>query len=171
MKIKGENIPDGYLIKRFLPANYCDIFSYTCKTSKIITPDDVQVAFWTVQPAWIQKLFKIRNILVKPFGLKGEENNIQGFEDCIRNSGNYRFISVPAKSESETVLCLDDKHLRAYLSVHINEIANSNRIIEAITLVQFKNLLGYIYFYSIAPFHNIIVKKMLEYTVNQLVKE
>ena len=90
------------------------------ETGKEIIPDDIMVDFWTDFPCWINALFKLRNILVKFVGLKVAENdNLKEFEKCIRTGKTYNFASVPAKNGNETVLLLSDKHLDAYLSVHV----------------------------------------------------
>ena len=120
------------------------------------------VNFWTDFPRWIDVLFKLRNALVKFVGLKGSENdNVEELEKCIRTGKTYNFVSVPAKSDNETVLLLSDKHLDAYISVHV-ENGKEHKIISAITLVHFKNRLGRVYFFLIRPFHGAIVKSMLK---------
>jgi hypothetical protein len=131
----------------------------------MITADDIQVAFWTVKPKWLKNLYCIRNTLVKPFGLKGDENkNAEEIERCIREGTSSGLMSVSDKSENETVLYLSDKHLSAHLSVYIENEGNE-QIVNAITLVQFHNWLGYTYFYVICPFHHIVVRKMLKHAI------
>lgn len=160
-----KNVPQKALVNKYLPVNYKDIFECTIENAPMITADDIQVAFWTVNPKWLENLYRIRNTLVKPFGLKGDENrNREEIERCISEGGNYGLMSVPDKSENETVLYLSDKHLSAHLSVYI-EYEGNKQIISVITLVKFHNWLGYTYFYAICPFHHIVVRKMLKYAV------
>lgn len=163
--IQKKNIPLEALVNKYLPVNYKDIFECVVENAPPITADDIQVAFWTVNPKWLENLFRIRNTLVKPFGLKGDENrNTEEIERCIREGSNYSLMSVPDKSENETVLYLSDKHLSAYLSVYIEHEENK-QIISVITLVKFNNWLGYTYFFAICPFHHIVVRKMLKHAV------
>lgn len=172
MKIKkGKEIPQDLLVVKYLPVNYSDI--YTCETDSrvVVTPDDIMTSFWTDTPKWINNLFKLRNTLVKPFGLKVDSGkDFQQLEECIRTGGSFSFISVSDKSPNETVLCLTDKHLTAYLSVNIKNNDEKDEV-GLITLVNFHNKLGYIYFYTIYPFHHIVVRKMLKSTLKKLLNK
>lgn len=149
--------------------DYKDIYECVVTNVNSITPDDVQVVFWTARPKWLSSLFRLRDLIVKPFGLKGgEEKNTNKIEQCIRSGSTYNFISIPEKSENETVLCLNDKHLKAHLSVYMEQPIENKQKVSIITLVQFHNWLGYAYFYTIYPFHHIVVKKMFEDTLKNL---
>ncbi len=170
MKIKKSNIPVDSLINKYQPYDYRDSFECLYTTDKSITPDDIQVTFWTDMPAFVKALFKLRNILVKPFGLKSDQKNkLEEFETRIRSGGNYKYVSVPDKTPSETILCLDDKHLRAYLSVHVESLGNNTYKARCITIVQFKYWFGKAYFYVICPFHYIVVKATFKYAMKKLV--
>ncbi|MFV0537523.1 MAG: DUF3788 family protein [Dysgonomonas sp.] len=120
MKVKKVEIPKDSLVNTFLPANYSDAFSCNFNTAKDITADDIQVAFWTKWPKWIERLFKIRNFIVKVVGLKGDSSNSEIIEDCIRNNKEYKEFSVICKSQNETLIKLSDKHLDAYMSVYLS---------------------------------------------------
>ncbi|MCD7963643.1 MAG: DUF2867 domain-containing protein [Rikenellaceae bacterium] len=70
--------------------------------------------------ACIKTLFNIRNTLVKPFGIRTENNfDPKAVENCIRHGEACGLFSVTGKSPCETVLCLDDKHLTAFISVYM----------------------------------------------------
>lgn len=171
MNVKKGNICPNSLVNKYLPIDYSDVYVCTVQDGENITPDDVQVAFWTDNPKWVDNLFKLRNWIVKPFGLQqGEGKNVQKFEECVRNGGKFSFISISDKSPEETILCLTDKHLTAYLSVYIEDLEDNQRMIYTATLVNFHNKLGYLYFYTIYPFHHIVVKKILESTIKKLLK-
>ncbi|MFV0417301.1 MAG: DUF2867 domain-containing protein [Dysgonomonas sp.] len=171
MNVRKGNIPQNSLVNKDLAVDYSDVYFCTVLGGLNITPDDIQVAFWTDSPKWVDNLFKLRNWIVKPFGLQqGEGKNAQKFEECIRTGGKLSFVSVPDKSPNETILCLTDKHLTAYLSVYIEDMEDDKRTIYLATLVNFHNMLGYIYFYTIYPFHHIVVKKILERTIKKLLK-
>lgn len=167
---KRKDIPQPSLANNY-KFDYKDAYECVVANTKSITPDDIQIAFWTIKPKWLNTLFKLRNLLVKPFGLKGEDKNENNkFEQCIRNGTTNNLMSVVAKSENETVLCLNDKHLKAYLSVYIEKFSTDNQKISIITLVEFHNWLGYVYFYAIYPFHHIVVRSMLRNTLNRLLE-
>ena len=168
-KIEKNVILSDSLIGNYLPADYSDVYACEFNSEKEIVPDDIMVCFWTDFPAWIKALFKLRNFMVKFVGLKGSEGyNLKEFEKCIRTGEPYSFASVPAKSENETVLLLTDKHLNAYISVHV-ESRKEYKMVSTVTLVHFKNKLGHIYFFVIRPFHGLIVKSMLKRAVNKIV--
>lgn len=174
MKIQDIEILKGSLISGYLPADYNDVYSSTIKNGENITADDIQIAFWTEKPKWIERLFDIRNCIVKPFGLKSgkeEEVTLNDFKESIKNGTECGLASVPAKSANETVICLKDKHLNAYMSVFITEPVNNVRNVYTSTVVHFNNRLGYVYFYVIMPFHCIVVKKMMSYTLKKFTAE
>jgi hypothetical protein len=169
MKVKKSKIPSGSLTENFLPADYSDVYACVTNNLKEIIPDDIMVNFWTNFPRWINALFKLRDFLVKFVGLKGSESdNVNELEKCIRTGETYEFVSVPAKNGNETVLLLSDKHLNAYVSAHV-ESKEGHKTISAITLVNFKNKLGRIYFFFIRPFHGLIVKSLLKRSINNVV--
>ena len=168
LKVKKSTIPSGSLTEKYLPADHSDVYAYVTNAGKEINPDDIMVNFWTDFPRWITALFKLRDFLVKFVGLRGSDSdNVKELENCIRTGETYDFVSVPAKSDNETVLLLSDKHLDAYLSVHV-ESREGHKTISAITLVNFKNKLGRFYFFVIRPFHGMIVKSLLKRSVNKL---
>jgi len=167
MKVTKSVIPSGSLIEKYLPTDYSDVYACEVGFEKEIIPDDIMVNFWTDFPSWINGLFKLRNFLVKFVGLKGTKNsNIKEFEKSIRRGETYNFVSVPAKSNNETILLLSDKHLNAYLSVHIKS-EEVRKTISAITLVNFNNKFGRLYFFVIRPFHGLIVKSLLKRSVKK----
>jgi hypothetical protein len=169
MKVNKSTIPSGSLIEEYLPADYSDVYACEVNSRKEIIPDDIMVNFWTDFPSWINGLFRLRNFLVKFVGLKGAENdNVKEFEQSIRTGETYDFVSVPAKSDNETVLLLSDKHLNAYISVHI-ESEEEHKTISAITLVNFNNKLGRFYFFVIRPFHGLVVKSLLKRSVSKII--
>ena len=167
MKVIKSIIPLGSLIEKYLPTDHSDVYACEVNFGKEIIPDDIMVNFWTDFPSWINGLFKLRNFLVKLLGLKGTENcNIKEFEKSIRTGETYNFVSVPAKSNNETVLLLSDKHLNAYISAHIKS-EEEHKTISVITLVNFNNKLGRFYFFVIRPFHGLIVKSLLKRSVKK----
>lgn len=169
MKIRKAQILKTDLIHQYQPANFTECLQCTFNSKKKINADDIMVAFWTVSPKWVDKLFSLRDILVKPFGLKGgNKPNKQELEKSIRTGGTYGFMSISAKSEQETILCANDKHLEMYLSIKVEELNESDKRVTASTLVNFHNLLGRAYFFCIYPFHCIIVKAMLKSVLKRL---
>lgn len=169
IKVKKANISSEFIINKYLPANYSDTFECIAPLPDEVTPDDLLIAFWGMDKGWVDSLFKLRNALVKPLGLKsGDKDRGLGMAECIRKGGSYSFASVTDKSANETVISLNDKHLKAYLSANISEAENNRKRISLITVVHFHNWLGYVYFYAIMPFHGLVVKEVLKESVKKL---
>lgn len=168
MKVRKATIPEGAKILNFFPANYSDTFVCTINAdNNSLTAVELQVSFWTIKPKWIQWLFDLRNILVKPFGLKSGDEDQEQFIKCIREGGECGMANIPYSSPTETILCLNDKHLKAYLSVYLTDSRNGKRDIYCTTLVQYHNTLGKAYFFVISPFHMIVVKQMMKFILNE----
>jgi len=166
MKVSRANIPSGSLIRKYLPVNYSDVYACSIPDTLEITPDDLMVAFWTKSPDWVENLFKIRNNMVRIFGLKGDRLDREILEKNLRSGTSYEFFSVLEKSDQETVLKLIDSHLDAIMSVYIEEDSErETKKVYLITLVKMHNLLGRVYFYTICPFHHMVVKSMLKHTL------
>ncbi|MBD3906454.1 DUF2867 domain-containing protein [Chryseobacterium muglaense] len=129
----------------------------------------MQIAFWDLEKSWINRLFQFRNMLVKPFGLKtSKKQNISNIAECIKYSGSHHIVSD--KSPQETILLLNDKHLKAYISISIANTEQQLKRITICTVVHFHNLFGYLYFHLIDIFHNLVVKNMLKKAVKSNLK-
>ncbi len=167
MKTVKTDIPGSSLAQGLLPVDYTDAFRCTAPAGTAdFSADDLQVAFWTGMPRWVDGMMKLRDLLVKPFGLKGGEGgSVAEMEQCIRSGGTLGLFSVAAKNGNETVVLLTDKHLSAWMSAMID-----GRDIYAITLVKYNNRLGRAYFFVIGPFHKIIVRSALASAVRRLLK-
>lgn len=158
MKIRKSELPRQSQAACYLPVDFHDCFTYATDRAQALTPDDLMVAFWTTRPKWLATLFKIRNILVRPFGLKSGKADAGELEKAIRNGRDYQLMSVVEKTPRETIISLEDKHLKAWFSVYIEGTESSNIYLS--TLVKFHNRLGVAYFLVIRPFHAMIVKRI-----------
>jgi hypothetical protein len=116
----------------------------------------------------VRALFRLRDFLVRFVGLQGSEGiELDKFREAILRGGSHHFMSVPSKNDHETVVQLSDKHLDAWLSIHVadgngsRDGAGSVKTVSAFTVVRFHHRLGRVYLFLIRPFHTIIVKTML----------
>lgn len=107
-------------------------------------------------PGWVNALGKLRDLLVKPFGLK-TENDIK-----TEQAGNHEFDFAPVlyQNNQEIVMGMNDKHLYFRLSVLKIVQQNSSQVFLT-TVVRFNNLGGRIYFTLIRLFHGLIVRTIL----------
>ncbi|WP_165040674.1 DUF2867 domain-containing protein [Dysgonomonas sp. ZJ709] len=160
MKVSRTSIVADDLIFKYLPSSYKESFYCEVPHCDNLTADDLQVDFWTDLPKWIGLLFRLRNWLVKPFGLKHSESEVDvkaKLIECIRSDESFDMMSIPCKSEDETIFCLTDTHLTMYFSIRRIENEDNFSTIKYSTVVQFHNKLGFLYFYTILPFHYIII--------------
>ncbi len=167
MKISKTIVPPQSLVTKYIPASYTDAFVCDFTSNEPVTADDIQIAFWSDSPKWVNALFVFRDWLVKPFGIQGGSGRVKtDIENCIRSGGQYKFVSIPDKSANETVLCANDKHLKMYFSVQ-TQATGSQQKVTVSTIVHFHNWLGNVYFYTIYPFHYLVVKAMLQHIIRK----
>ena len=130
---------DSYSIRKNTPDSVAEI------TRKILK-----------SPAWVEALTKLRDMLVKPFGIK------TGSEIRAERDGDYEFDFAPVlyRSDEEIVMGMNDKHL--YFRMSVMKVARQNDSeVYLTTVVRFNNLGGRIYFALIRLFHGLIVRTML----------
>lgn len=138
------------LIDKYLPADYQDTFVIKAEQSlEQIVPKEVIKKVFSYSPGWLVFLFKLRAVLVKPFGIdNGKDLNADGY--------------IIEDTECEAVMRKDDKHLLFYVSIAKIE---DNRV-EATTVVKFHNAVGKVYFFFIKPFHKVIVPHVVKNILN-----
>lgn len=151
MKIAAEN----KLISKYLPADYADCCSANISASRQITAAEIFEQVFNYRPSWLRFLYKVRNFLVKPFGIKINRS----FADLIIE-----------QNVNEIVLHSNNKHLDFYVSVFCSDKSENEQCASITTLVKFNNYMGKIYFAAIWVFHKLIVSKMLKRAVNILAK-
>lgn len=96
-------------------------------------------------PPWATALFKLRNAIVRVFGLKTGRTDAQ--------------FPIIFQSDNEAVMGLGDSHLDFRASIMKNQ---SESAISLTTVVHFNNIWGRIYFIPVKPFHKIIMKSLLK---------
>lgn len=138
----------------FDPLDFADTFSTTNHDDKL---EDISKRIFTLKSRWITALFALRNKLVKVFGLKTDLP--ADYHDNFVVGGYVGFFKIYDISEKEVILGADDKHLKFRVGIHNTTDVTNN--IKVTTLVQFNNLFGKIYMKIIAPFHQLVVRKMV----------
>lgn len=122
MKIHKSPLPAGSAVSQYPDIDYSDCFRTTLPGTEPIRPEKLMAAFWTTMPGWLALLFKIRNLLVKPFGLKtGADGNREKLKEALETGHDYGFMSVVGNTDDEMVISLEDKHLAAFFSVYIED--------------------------------------------------
>ncbi|PKV53066.1 uncharacterized protein DUF2867 [Aquimarina sp. MAR_2010_214] len=151
-----EAIPKTEGIKYALPqVNFTDTFSTTNHLDSLKTVS--KLVFGTM-PKWVEVLMKLRNNIVKVFGLKTEKP--EDFHPDFKVGSYVGFFQIFSIQQNEIMLGADDKHLNFRVSVY-----NSNENlfnIKVTTLVEYNNRFGKIYMFIVKPFHHLIVKRMVK---------
>lgn len=142
-----KNIPTDSLIANYLPADHIDTFSRVVARTQSITPKEFLDLAFTQLPKWINWLMKLRNAIVKPLKLE--------------TSGRFMDM-ICAKSPTELIFGMPDKHLTFYVSMWCGDYKDSKQELRITTVVKYNNWFGKLYFFVIRPFHNIIVNSLLK---------
>lgn len=159
--VQVPNIPELSIITDgFGNISYFDVFKITRPLDASI--DQLAADMFTL-PAWGAMLMRIRNAVVRPFGLK--TSPIEKAE-AIQNpyspiNSQVGPFTVLLRSDDEIVVGQNDKHLQFRASVYADKEASA---LYLITVVNFLNIYGRIYFFVVRPFHKLIVRTALQRT-------
>ncbi|HBU97860.1 DUF2867 domain-containing protein [Thalassospira lucentensis] len=134
-------------------ADWADSFSITTSDTGI-TPEIATQKIMQSRPGWVARLMQIRDLAMRPFGLKPGVNDPE-------NPNIIGIFPVIARADNSITLGLNDKHLDFRLVIEIDHVAGGRTAIRAITAVKRHNILGQAYLATITPFHRKIVPAML----------
>ena len=133
------------LIDKYLPSDYNDSVSKRIRPMEPLTPDRIFEAMFCNFPKPVAWLLKMRNALVKPFGLQG--------------GGGFRNL-VSERNDEEIVIYKNDKHLCFWVGIYCSKPEYGWQEAAVTTVVKFNNFLGRIYFIGIWVFHKLLVKSL-----------
>jgi len=157
MKIERTTIPIQSFIYGFsLSADYSECYQASTDNKSVTL--ELCLSSFSFQPKWVDFLYKLRNILVKPFGLKTSTDEITNINP--QKGEKLSFFDVLERSETEILMYANDKHLEGWFSLQYEPDRNKQNV-RLTTVVTFHNLMGRIYFYTIKPFHYLIVRDLL----------
>ena len=114
-----------------------------------------------VSGKWTDKLMKLRNTIVKHFGLKTEIDTIQEKSDYYSVGKKAVLFTVSDRNDQEIILAENDKHLNFKVSVLAKKEAKKIFLFMT-TIVKYNNFGGRLYFFFVKPFHKIIVKSTMK---------
>lgn len=179
MKIIKSKLPDSSLLNEEANTyDYLDSFEGSFKSfSNKVDATMLCKAFFSSGPKWIDKLFSLRNKIVKFFGLK-TSGKVTNREEQLKNfkcepGEQLGLFRVYHKTEKEVILGEDDKHLnfRVSLFLQANTDNTLSRTLVIISTVKFNNWFGRLYFLPVKPFHKRIVPAMLKGIIKTLEAE
>ncbi|MBY6092762.1 DUF2867 domain-containing protein [Maritimibacter alkaliphilus] len=105
-------------------------------------------------PGWAQHLLALRNLLMRPFGLRSAAPDAGG---SLPFPITYRDAGKPGDDTGgEVLLGFDDSHLNFRIAL----LREGDRLHMA-TWVHRNNLLGRLYLAAVMPFHRLIVRDAL----------
>lgn len=132
-----------------MKADYTDTYTTTVRNARRMTAPDLFRLMFVHYPKPVQYLLRLRDWLVKPFGLQAGG----GFTDLIQE-----------QNEENVVFGKQDKHLafEVRLTCPPPDTYQPSQLIQIITYVQFHNTLGRVYFFFIHPFHCLICRSLLK---------
>ncbi|QAU43903.1 DUF2867 domain-containing protein [Bradyrhizobium guangzhouense] len=105
-------------------------------------------------PRWVDVLTRLRNILVKPLGLKTSG------EGAPAPHGMIGLFPVLSETPERLIAGFDDYHLDFRVVVDVAGEAADRRV-TLTTLVRTNNLLGRTYLALIVPFHKLVARSMM----------
>ncbi len=149
MKVAAEN----KLISKYLPADYADCFSKKISASRQINAAELFESVFNYRPPWLKFLYKVRNFLGKPFGIK--------------TNGSFGDFIIE-QTANEIVLHSKNKHLNFYVSLFCSCKTENGQTASITTLVNFNNIMGRVYFAAIWVFHKLIVSSLFKRAVKNL---
>ncbi|MBV8925954.1 MAG: DUF2867 domain-containing protein [Bradyrhizobium sp.] len=107
-------------------------------------------------PGWIDALLRLRNTLVRPFGLK-----TSGLGEPA-TGGMIGIFPVISETPERIVAGFDDRHLDFRVVVDVAPSRPGHQV-TATTLVKTHNLLGRAYLAVVLPFHRVIIRSLLRH--------
>jgi hypothetical protein len=143
MKLLSEPLPFSF--------NWADRFEGTLQEKGLTSLTAARLILEN-PPAWVSFLMRLRNCVVRWFGLKIVQLS------AGESAGGFPII---ASTSDRTVMGFDDHHLDFRIVIDV-EAHDSNPTISVTTLVNRKNWLGWVYMMFVAPIHRRIVPATLK---------
>jgi hypothetical protein len=157
--IKLHVAPENSAIaKGFGEVHYVD--SYRLEKATDDSLQKVTADFFAL-PKWVDWLLHLRDLIVKPLGLKTGKN----MEKKTDQSTEDYFFPVLDLLDNEVVMGESDAHLNFRVSVLIDR---SENLIFITTAVHYNNVWGRLYFLPVRPFHGVIVKACAKRLMNKI---
>lgn len=170
--VKKSELPENSVLKA-VEEGFDYIDSFDCEfvdSNQRVGATEVGKAFFSSGPKWIDRLFTLRNKIVRRLGLKTSVN-VTDREELLRKfqcepGEQLGLFKVFHKSEHEVVIGEDDRHLDFRVSLFVS--GTVNKTLTVTTTVKFRNGFGRLYFLSVQPFHRLIVPAMLKSIVSEV---
>lgn len=151
------------LTEHFDAAYYSDCFTRHFYYSS----DDPAIAIYRKMthrtPAWVHRLLRWRDTLVKPLNMgatRGFNQKKESFSTQLSPGDPLDFFEVVRCEQDELLLVHNDPHFQVSLSINMERHAHTH-VIYLSTLVTPRSATGKFYTRAISPVHRRIVNSML----------
>lgn len=154
-KVKEETVFISKKAEELFPkVDFSDTFSTTNTQDSI---QKITNLIFNTTPKWVAFLFRIRNTIVKFFGLKTTLPS--DYNEDFKVGGYVKFFKIYDIADNEVILGANDSHLNFRAIIHNSKSPTYN--VKVTTLVAYNNKKGKIYMSLIKPFHRLVVKRMV----------
>ena len=138
-RISKCDLPAHSLLHGYVePGDFVDC--YRCKSQMDV---DTAAARTMAFPGWVDWLLRVRNVVVRPFGLSA----------ALPKGDTIGHFPIDQRNDNEVILGFDDSHLNFRISVLVD-----GTHAYAATWVHRNNALGRAYLAVIMPFHIVIMR-------------
>ena len=145
--------------------DYLDCYQVEIRTQEDLSVDQIATRFFSYSPGWVKGLLRLRNLLMKPFGVKGGDlQNKQVPLPSFKPGDKAVIFTVISRNKEEIVAGEPDKHLDFWTSVRWEKPSSTGQpgYFYSATLVHYNNGGGRLYFFLIKPFHQLIIKTLMK---------
>ncbi|CAG9252485.1 conserved hypothetical protein [Paraburkholderia unamae] len=145
------------LSRSYDEADFVDAFSVDLPATACSDAESLARHIFSGQPGWIATLLGVRDIAVRPFGLK------RTIDLKATEGDRLSIFRVFERHKDEIILGENDTHLDFRVSVLVQpESGGRPQRLIVTTLVFYNRLLGRAYLGAIAPFHRLVVRASLD---------
>jgi Protein of unknown function (DUF2867) len=161
---KEAQIPfDCTLAEKADTASYCDCFATELAQSDERLPVALFFEMLHPAPVWVRSLMNVRNAVVGFFGLQGTNDRPLGPQKEYGDYGigdHIDFFKIMHLGDQEVVVTANDRHLDSSFSLQIVSSDGEKQVFMT-SIVETKEKLGDVYMFFIAPFHRLIVSRLM----------
>jgi hypothetical protein len=171
--VQEIEIPSTSLAMRALPqVDFADAFKCQLPEDQPQNIDSVTRAIFLTMPQWVAQLLVLRNVIVRPFGLKTSIDAVpSSCQDKLQpGTAVGAFEILDRRQDKEIMLGEDDQHLDYRVSIQLEREEKKCWVVVS-TVVKFNNWLGRAYFVPVRPVHKIIVPAMMKYGLERSIRD
>ena len=166
--VQKSEVPSDGLLSDCLPRfDFADAYSLPISDEQAADIDGLARAAFQHVPNWILILMKLRNLLVRPLGLKTTYDTTSNFlVGPLEVGSRVGIFRVYGRTPTEILMGEDDKHLDFRVSLRVEGPRGNKQVLVA-TVVCFNSGLGRFYLALVRPFHKVIVPAVMRQSLTK----